>query len=88
MSAAVLLTWEVIIVSFTALHSRTVRAHGRFVDEVLLGHSSLRLPVMVISASIMVMIVAIGEALLRLVGVKPTPTPPPVESAKPPESDV
>lgn len=81
MAAAIILTWEAIVVAVTALHAG---GHARSVgNAALAGHGFLRLPVIAVSASIMVAVIATAEALLHLVGMKPTPTPPPITPALP-----
>ena len=49
------------------------------------SHGPGRLPIIAVSASIMLLVIATGEVLLHLVGVRPTPTPPPIEAAPPVE---
>ena len=81
MIAAIIVTWEVIFGIATALHTAApTRSLG---GGTLVSHSSRGLPIIAISASILVLLIATGEALLHLVGVRPTPTPPPVEPALP-----
>ena len=82
MTAAIIVTWEVIFRAATALHAT---APTRPLGGTLVGHDSQGLPILAISASIVVLLIATGEALLYLVGVRPTPTPPPVEPALPVE---
>jgi hypothetical protein len=82
MTAAIIVTWELIFVAATALHPA---APTRPPGGTVAGHGSWGLPIIAISASIIVLLIAIGEALLHLVGVRPTPTPPPVEPALPVE---
>ena len=83
MTAAIIVTWEVIFRAATALHATApTRPLG---GGTLVGHDSQGLPILAISASIVVLLIATGEALLYLVGVRPTPTPPPVEPALPVE---
>ena len=94
MAAAIILTWEVIVVMVTQVpaaatagsaHSVTGTAHSfSGTIDIHAMNGSLRVPIIAISASIMVLVIATGAALLRLVGVKPTPTPPPIEAALPP----
>ena len=90
MAAAIILTWEVITVVVTATASGTTAgaAHplGNGVPIAIPGASSVRVPILVISASIMVLLIATGAALLRLIGVRPTPSPPPIRSALPPKA--
>jgi hypothetical protein len=82
MTAAVVLTWEVIVEGITIAHGAgIIQSHG--VTSRILGHGFWQVPVIAISASIMVLLIAAGEALLHLVGIKPTPTPPPVRSRLP-----
>jgi hypothetical protein len=81
MAAAVILTWEALVVAITAVHTS---AHARSVgNAAVAGHGLRQLPVILISASIMVVLLATAEALLHLVGTKPTPTPPPITPALP-----
>ena len=82
MTAAVILTWEAIVEGITVLHGAgAAGSHG--LTGRILGHGFWQVPVIAVSASIMVLVIAAGEALLQLVGVKPTPTPPPVRSCLP-----
>lgn len=84
MAAAIILTWEAIVVAVTTVHAGGhARSVGSAVDA---GHGFLRLPVIAVSASILVAVIATAEALVHLVGMKPTPTPPPITSAQPSES--
>jgi hypothetical protein len=83
MIAAIIVTWEVIFGVATALHTAApTRSLG---GGTLVSHSSRGLPIIAISFSILVLLIATGEALLHLVGVRPTPTPPPVEPVLPVE---
>lgn len=79
MAAGVLLTWEAIVEGITVLHSTRVVSNHSFTTATL-GHGFWQVPVIAISSSIMVLLIAAGEALPHLVGVKPTPTPPPVRA--------
>lgn len=79
MAAGVLLTWEAIVGAITVLHTTRVIGSRSFTSTTL-GHGYWQVPVIAISASIMVLLIAAGEALLHLVGVKPTPTPPPIRA--------
>jgi hypothetical protein len=83
MAAAIILSWEAIVEAVTVLHAG---AHAPSIGGALGGHGLWRLPIIAISASIMVLVIATAEALLHLVGVKPTPTPPPIRSALPAEA--
>ena len=81
MIAAIIVTWELIFGVAAALHTAApARSLG---GGTLVSHSSRGLPIIAISASILVLLIATGEALLHLVGVRPTPTPPPVEPVRP-----
>jgi len=83
MIAAIIVTWELIFGVVTALHTAApTRSLG---GGTLVSHGSRGLPIIAISASILVLLIATGEALLHLVGVRPTPTPPPVEPVLPVE---
>lgn len=84
MAAGVLLTWEAIVEGITVLHGTGVVSNRSFTSATL-GHGFWQVPVIAISSSIMVLLIAAGEALLHLVGVKPTPTPPPVRAFLPPD---
>jgi hypothetical protein len=93
MAAAIVLTWEVIVEAVTALHpARAVPARppGGAVASPgfwhLPGIGSWHLPIIAVSLAIIVLLIATAEALLQLVGAKPTPTPPPVEAALPIEA--
>ena len=84
MAAAIMLTWEAIFEAYTALNTAAaVPAHPQ--GGILTGHGPWQLPIVAVSAAIMVLVIAAGEALLQLVGARLTPTPPPVESALPPQ---
>lgn len=85
MAAAIVLSWEAISEAVIALHTRG-RHSGSLAHPTVAGHDLWRLPVIAISASIMVLLVAGAEALLHLIGSKPTPTPPAVPSALPAEA--
>jgi hypothetical protein len=95
MTAAIILTWEVIVVAVTATATATATGAakagathplGNGVPVAVPGSSSVRVPIIVLSASILVLVIATGAALLRMVGVRPTPSPPPLETALPPEA--
>ena len=93
MAAAIILTWEVIVVAVTATATATGAAKagtthpiGNGVPIAIPGSSSVRVPIIVLSVSILVLVIATGAALLRMVGVRPTPSPPPLETALPPEA--
>lgn len=82
MVAGVLLTWECLVEAITVLHG-SHPGTGHSFSRAVLGYGIWQIPVIAVSASIMILLVAAGEALLHLVGVKPTPTPPPVSSHLP-----
>ena len=82
MTAAIIVTWEVIFGAAALLHTA---APARPLSGTLAGHGPGRLPIIAVSASIMLLVIATGEVLLHLVGVRPTPTPPPIEAALPVE---
>ena len=91
MAAAIILTWEVIVVAVTATATGTAKAGathslGNGVPVGVPGSSSVRVPIIVLSVSILVLVIATGAALLRMVGVRPTPSPPPLPTALPPEA--
>ena len=80
MTAAIIVTWEVIFGAASLLHTAVPT---RPLGGTLAGHGPGRLPIIAVSASIMLLVIATGEVLLHLVGVRPTPTPPPIEAAAP-----
>ena len=82
MTAAIIVTWEVIFGAASLWHTAVPT---RPLGGTLAGHGPGRLPIIAISASIMLLLIATGEVLLHLVGVRPTPTPPPIEAAPPVE---
>lgn len=84
MAAGVLLTWEAIVEGVTVLHGTGVVSNRSFTTATL-GHGFWQVPVIAISSSVMVLLIAAGEVLLHLVGVRPTPTPPPVRAFLPPD---
>lgn len=91
MTAAIIVTWEVIIeVVTTTATAKAGAAHAVSGFSATIAvhaiHGSWRVPIIAISASIMVLVIATGAALLRLAGVKPTPSPPPIGAALAPEA--
>lgn len=66
-----------------ALLHGTGAGGGHPFTKAVLGYGIWQVPVIAISSSITVLLFAAGEALLHLVGVKPTPTPPTVRSLLP-----
>ena len=89
MVAAIILTWEVIVVAVTATATAKAGAThslGNGDPVAVPGSSPVRVPIIVLSASILVLVIATGAALLRMVGVRPTPSPPPLPTALPPEA--
>ena len=82
MTAAIIVTWEVIFGAAALMHTAVP---ARPLSGTPAGHGLGRLPIIVVSVSIMLLVIATGEVLLHLVGVRPTPTPPPIEAAPPVE---
>lgn len=82
MAAAVVLTWETLVEVLAVLHGAGVTG-PRLRPPAILGHGFWQVPIIAISAATMVLVIAAGEALLHLVGVRPTPTPAPVRSGLP-----
>ena len=82
MTAAIIVTWAVLFRAATALHAT---APTRPLGGTVVSHDSQGLPILAISVSIMLLLIATGEVLRLLVGVRPTPTPPPIEAAPPVE---
>ena len=82
MTAAIIVTWAVLVRAATALHAT---APTRPLGGTVVSHDSQGLPILAISVSIMLLLIATGEVLRLLVGVRPTPTPPPIEAAPPVE---
>ncbi|MBO0822642.1 MAG: hypothetical protein J2P27_02150 [Actinobacteria bacterium] len=79
MTAAVILSWKAIVATADAIHTG---GQAPPVTATMSGYAIWRLPVIVVSITIMTAVLAMAKALLHLVGVKPTPTPPPVMSAR------
>ena len=89
MTAAIIVTWEVIVVAVTATGTAKAGAThplGNGDPVAVPGSSPVRVPIIVLSVSILVLVIATGAALLRMVGVRPTPSPPPLETVLPPEA--
>ena len=82
MTAAIIVTWAVIFGAAALLHTAVP---ARPLAGTVASHGPGRLPIIAVSASIMLLVIATGEVLLHLVGVRPTPTPPPIEAAGPVE---
>ena len=80
MTAAIIVTWAVIFGAAALLHTAVP---ARPLAGTVACHGPGRLPIIAVSASIMLLVIASGEVLLHLVGVRPTPTPPPIEAAGP-----
>jgi len=69
---ALVLSSDVFTSVVTPLRDHIVPVHGQRLTGIW------QAPVVLISAIIMVLVLATGEVLLHLVGTKPTPTPPPI----------
>jgi len=78
MGATLIVTSEGVAVVMRELGRKITAAHGQHTAGIVVWPEIWRAPVIVISASIMVLVLAVGEALLHLVGTRPTPTPPPI----------
>jgi hypothetical protein len=81
MSVAVIGTWQ-------AISATTFTLIGHGSAGLLLGGWSWPAPIIVISAAVMLLVILASEALLHLVGVRLTPTPPPVPVVAVPERRV
>jgi hypothetical protein len=82
MTAAIIVTWEMIFGAAALLHTAVPAPPLSGTPD---GHGPWRLPIIAVSVSIMLLVIATGEVLLHLVGARPTPTPPPIEAALPVE---
>jgi hypothetical protein len=78
MTVCAVVTWQAISEAVTLFHHQAMSTHGhRFAGGIsTVGFWPAH--VLVISVSIMVLVLLGAEALLHVVGVKLTPTPPPV----------
>jgi hypothetical protein len=69
-----------------AFGNHVVASPSRHLAGIFSSSGTWRVPLILVSAAIMLLLLAAGEALLHLVGPRPTPTPPPVSMAARPGS--
>jgi hypothetical protein len=78
MTVCAVVTWQAIGEAVTLFHHEATSAHGHRLAGSTVGYWPAH--VFVISVSIMILVLLGAEALFHLVGVKLTPTPPPVRA--------
>jgi hypothetical protein len=83
MSVAVIASWQAMSKALALINHDGGSAHGHPPAGLVLGAWSWPAPLVVISASVMVLVILAGEALLQLVGTRLTPTPPPLTAVAP-----